>query len=253
MTDKLGSDNIADLLLPLATFFGLGLVSSDRKADLECRLNKLADNQQLANIDEPLLDLHRVLWYTEGDADRCLQAVFNFMEEVGKSAVISEPPTPSARTQPRDDVPKYSVKHWTRPLVGSSLRLLKTKVREYDRRFNLDPQCYYSKSLAFIQSSGVGKSRLADEYGGDVPMVTYVLRSALEDGYPPADRAIRTLLLATISREDEDILASPGSERQKDEKNVRSNNIWYHALALGLLQATFDCGGFSTDSLSLDL
>lgn len=106
------------------------------------------------------------------------------------------------------------------------MNCLEDNIRAYEQMFNRDKS--YSKSLLFVQSSGTGKSRLADAYGQFRPMVTYVLRSE-DDGFPPADKGILALMSAP----------SRDASSQHAE-GTRKDNIWFHAIAVGILRATFE-------------
>jgi hypothetical protein len=84
---------------------------------------------------------------------------------------------------------------------------------------------FYSRTLVFLQSSGVGKSRLADTFGQVVcPMINYVLREKGAAGFPPADDEILLLM-----RQFRSTLCPPAR-----------SNVWYHSLAVGVLQASFE-------------
>jgi hypothetical protein len=75
------------------------------------------------------------------------------------------------------------LKHWTASFVGPSFSILRDKIRDYEKDNAFD---YYSKLLLFVQSSGTGKSRLADHFGKSYPTINYVIRKG-EYGYPPND------------------------------------------------------------------
>lgn len=49
----------------------------------------------------------------------------------------------------------------------------------------IDCSDYYAKTFVFVQSSGMGKSRLADAFGKICLMINFILRK--DDGYPPGD------------------------------------------------------------------
>lgn len=53
---------------------------------------------------------------------------------------------------------------------------------------------YYSKSISIIQSSGMGKSRLAAELGLIVFSITFTFRNDRDGGYPPGDYEVLQFL-----------------------------------------------------------
>lgn len=138
-----------------------------------------------------------------------------------------------------DEGIQFSLDHWQRSYIGMSCFVLRDRIREYDGVFGrgfFGPR-YYSKVLPIIQSSGTGKSRLADEYGRTCPMMTYVLRERNADGFSPSDREVYQFMLSYPKMVLENYLESPESctiqERMLD-------CIWCHAVAIGILQATFE-------------
>lgn len=132
-------------------------------------------------------------------------------------------------------------RHWTSKYIPGSLELLRKEIRDHGVT---NPNSLYSKSILFVQSSGTGKSRLADEYGTTCPMINFVVRAGT--GYPPADPEI----LQFLQRRASDLLIKQISDSPsvKEVQQMRSNtfpskkaaNIWNHSLSLGLLQASFE-------------
>jgi nucleoside phosphorylase len=74
------------------------------------------------------------------------------------------------------DSPLQSVKRaWQSDYFGSPLRDLRNFIATFN---DIQPSKIYAKTVVFVQSSGVGKSRLAHEYGRSVcPMIGYCLRT----------------------------------------------------------------------------
>jgi hypothetical protein len=136
---------------------------------------------------------------------------------------------------------------------------------------------FYAKTLIFVQSSGMGKSRLADAFGKECPMVNFVLREEKTFGYPPADSEVLSFMREKLSAQNYDIImetpkkeklsskrnSGPPSERSESmepslasEKEHESSRIpeikdeiflesmvatvWNHSIAVGLLQASFE-------------
>lgn len=154
-------------------------------------------------------------------------------ELVSVEAALDEPRT--VRKLP-DEVLTAVSKDWTRKYFPDSLNAL----REHIRFCLRDERPFYSKSLVFVQSSGMGKSRLASKFGETCPMIDFVLRDHY-DGYPPGDPEILSLLRHGLLPEDEAIihqsLSKDGNPLQFSSR--RATVIWNHSLSVGLLQASF--------------
>lgn len=137
-------------------------------------------------------------------------------------------------------------KHWQKPYIGTSCDLLQNTIRNYERSFTRGQ--YPSKTTFLVQSSGTGKSRLADEYGKICPMVTYVVRND-EHGFPPADPAIIDVMCKSPSFSASCRLGvswDPFDEGQRE----KATNIWFHAISVGILQATFETCEYQTSEPS---
>jgi len=80
--------------------------------------------------------------------------------------------------------------HWCGTFAGDSLMALSAAIRNYEPNWTNDYSMYYSKSIPIIQSSGMGKSRLADEMGKTNFQFAFVFRSYGDTGYPPGDPEI---------------------------------------------------------------
>lgn len=126
--------------------------------------------------------------------------------------------------------------HWRQPYVGPSCDVLRDKIREYERKFSaVKPRKYYSKTITFMQSSGTGKSRLASEYGSICAMITYVIREP-DSGFPPSDDTVYHFMCSSPSEEDMGNLDLSPSAKKRDG---RADYIWFHAVSIAILQATF--------------
>ena len=107
-----------------------------------------------------------------------------------------------------------------------------------------DESAYYAKTLVFVQSSGMGKSRLADTFGESCPMINFVLRE--DEGYPPGDSEILTFMRQDPPKDfSDDVFNSPSKPKSGGENPVafakrRTAAIWNHSIAVGLLQASFE-------------
>lgn len=128
-------------------------------------------------------------------------------------------------------------KDWNNEYFPHSLAAL----RDLGRQYHLfDMREYYAKTLVFVQSSGMGKSRLADTLGQLTPMISFVLREPGTSGYPPPDDEILTFLRSDPPPD----IPKPVSEgKSSDFLKQRETVAWNHTLATALLQASFEtCG-----------
>lgn len=135
-------------------------------------------------------------------------------------------------------------KDWTSTFIPDSLDVLKDVISDFDNP-NAKIGDFYARTLIFIQSSGMGKSRLADAFGQSCPMINYVLREEGTRGYPPADDKILSFMRKDPSAEQKRILTNsptntPKKTLSQEYPKSRMDATWYHSLAVGLLQASFE-------------
>jgi hypothetical protein len=99
---------------------------------------------------------------------------------------------------------------------------------------------YYAKTLVFVQSSGMGKSRLADTFGTTCPMINFILRKD-SVGYPPTDGQIQAFMRQPMSSDLLNrILNSPSRKGSSESaKCARANIVWNHSVMFGILKASF--------------
>ncbi|KAI9774504.1 MAG: hypothetical protein M1839_001692 [Geoglossum umbratile] len=103
------------------------------------------------------------------------------------------------------------------------------------------PLPYYAKTLVFVQSSGMGKSRLADNFGTTCPMINFILRKE-GVGYPPTDSEIQKFMCKQMP---EDLLNAVQSSPPKEEQSTctyppsRAAIIWNYSVMFGILKASF--------------
>ena len=72
-------------------------------------------------------------------------------------------------------------------------------------------------------------------------MINYVLREKDSLGFPPADDEMLLLMRMHPSKDQEEILtASPKKSPTKTYPKRRMDITWYHSLAVGVLQASFE-------------
>jgi len=124
-------------------------------------------------------------------------------------------------------------KDWNNTYFPHSLVALRDLIRQYQL---LSVHQYYAKTLVFVQSSGMGKSRLADAFGQLCPMINFIFREPGTSGFPPPDKEILSFL------QDEPPANIPGSQqtRSSDSLKRRAVAAWNHTLAAALLQASFE-------------
>ncbi|KAI9771990.1 MAG: hypothetical protein M1840_001278 [Geoglossum simile] len=107
-----------------------------------------------------------------------------------------------------------------------------------------DKLAYYAKILVFVQSSGMGKLRLADAFGESCPTINFILRE--NKGYPPGDGEILDFMCEKPSRRLSDtVFKSPSKPKSRNEDHSafdkrRTVAIWNHSVAVGLLKASFE-------------
>ena len=91
--------------------------------------------------------------------------------------------------------------HWNNAYCSCSLAALKEVLRRHERSapdpFGTD---MYSKTLSIIQSSGTGKSRLADEMGKECFSFPFVFRMEGQTGYPPGDAEVTSYFCGASSQ-----------------------------------------------------
>ncbi len=143
--------------------------------------------------------------------------------------------------RPEDTTLVNLYRHWNAVYESSSYDILLDRIRN----FEANPQAwrsYYTGAVVFLQSSDVGKSRLADKCGETIPAVTYVLRGRTSDGdygYSPGDEEILQFFNESAS-ELSPGQGSPATETYTAvEPTQRTEIIWAHSLVVGLLHATF--------------
>jgi hypothetical protein len=139
------------------------------------------------------------------------------------------------------DVVKYLKNDWTSTFIGDSLRTLQNVIWDFECQPKENRDEFYARTLVFLQSSGMGKSRLADAFGQECPMINYVLREKGTLGFPPADDDILSFMRKHPSNDQEEhLIKSPKNSPQKKFPKRRTDITWYHSLAVGLLQASFE-------------
>ncbi|KAK2786813.1 hypothetical protein FQN53_006110 [Emmonsiellopsis sp. PD_33] len=151
------------------------------------------------------------------------------------------------------------------PYFPDALDALRHTVTSYESSDNI--KSYYSKSIPFIQSSGMGKSRLADAFGRETPMINFVLRDEKSTGYPLPDSEIVSFVRQQpTDNQRSSVMSSPSSKvkqlqvtsslpadsqqtappssaasnRSKEFLERKLKVIWNHSTAMGLIYACFE-------------
>ncbi|KIL57071.1 hypothetical protein M378DRAFT_16508 [Amanita muscaria Koide BX008] len=81
-------------------------------------------------------------------------------------------------------------KAYNTPFVGDSARNFIDYLQRTDKEVQLDQIHLYSKSVAVVQSSGTGKSRMLTETGNYIFTLPICLRQQSGTGYPPGDEDV---------------------------------------------------------------
>ena len=135
--------------------------------------------------------------------------------------------------------------NWTSGYLPESLEVL-----QHMTQGNNNMDSFYAKTKIFVQSSGMGKSRLADAFGKECPMVNFVLREERTLDYPPADSEVLSFMLKRLSVQDRKKITDtptenlsskriPGTEDEIFPERMVTT-VWDHSIAVGLLQASFE-------------
>lgn len=185
---------------------------------------------------------------TGDDHGQAYQSLLALYSTLGTASLPVSTPTKTqlaerVPTTPGTTIIKEVQKHWQTELVGKNEQNLLERLASYEKEFAKGK--HYSKTLLFMQGSGAGKSRLADEVGKRRLMVTYVVRD-LPGGFPPRDHEMLEFLLSKPGDDDEKKM-SPGRPvgTAYNDLEERTQNIWSHALIVAVLQATFEkCRSF---------
>lgn len=150
----------------------------------------------------------------------------------------SQPYNPGTATQGKDIQPDKDLRtHWKNPYLGSACVRLRDTVQNYQQKSSPE---FYSKTIYLLQSSGAGKSRMAHKYGNMVPMVTFVIRDPTNSGFPPSDEPVFNFLRSHPNSMDRKQLEKYPRSRESATETIKDRAIWLHALAIGILQATFE-------------
>jgi hypothetical protein len=97
-------------------------------------------------------------------------------------------------TRPAGDFDKTR-SAWRHNFYGDAITAFQWVVENAEKNFDMDSD--YAKFIPIIQSSGMGKSRLIDQYASPTVGIVFTLRYGMQTGYPPGDIEITNLLRTT--------------------------------------------------------
>ncbi|KAI9760436.1 MAG: hypothetical protein M1840_002414 [Geoglossum simile] len=235
------SKDVFEYFLDLMTFTG-GLAAARKlpshvspqgtlRMDISDLSTRFGDMEQL---DKRLVAgaLEAIICHKSGDDEFVWVAIYDLVScpIAPESRIISSSPL-LATDNTLDDIRG----DWTRKYFPESLELLQSLV------LDCKMEEYYSKTLVFLQSSGAGKSRLADAFGETCLMISFNLRREGTIGYPPADTEIRDFLQRQPAGNYSAILRqSPQKDRNSEYPINREHYIWDHSIVVSLLRASFE-------------
>ena len=185
-------------------------------------------------------------------------AVASLLVAFESPTVPTTPKPPTKYTEANSLILRQLRENWTSDYLPESLQALQEMIQNNESK--CDPDVHYAKTLTFVQSSGMGKSRLADAFGKECPMVNFVLREEGSVGYPPADKEVLSFMRKKLSAQNQEtILKSPRGKGLSSRRNSGASTdlppsekghetflesvattVWNHSIAVGLLQASFE-------------
>ena len=190
--------------------------------------------------DIPSVSEEDLKWIVEKISPSDLQiCIVNVLRNESKDGVVEiftafmteEKPPASIKLNGWKDVHQ----DWTKPYSNVSLQALTDSISRLERS-NAPGERFYARTIALVQSSGMGKSRLIAEFGKRYPSINFCLRTG-RDGYPPPDSDVLTSLLAPIPKK---VISTQALAKETIERKRGLFMMWAHALAAAHLQALFD-------------
>ncbi|KZT20204.1 hypothetical protein NEOLEDRAFT_1182730 [Neolentinus lepideus HHB14362 ss-1] len=96
-------------------------------------------------------------------------------------------------------------KAFSAPVQGNAVDNFVEALKAYDKMYR--PEEHYGRSIAIVQSSGTGKSRLMKEVGTKFPAIVVCFRNSdtPTEGWPPRDKPVQDFLLD--EKQEEGIMA----------------------------------------------
>lgn len=131
--------------------------------------------------------------------------LIDFNSPTAPQTPTSTTPTSAIPPEEYDNTAYHSVLNtlhdkWTGDYLPESLSALRGEIRRNEQRI-ADGSKIYSKTLLLVQSTGMGKSRLADKFGETCPMINFTLGREDFKCYPPVDEEVRSFLCEDMPEE----------------------------------------------------
>ena len=223
---------VSDLLrLPAARSLHLQNASTTLRAELRGLLKPLVLKELELNLFIPLVQ--KIV--DEAPDTEIWSAVYELitLSKSTKTKILASHTRGLSQTS---DILRALQKDWNSSYFPHSLWVLRELIRQYQQR---NAKRYYAKTLVFVQSSGMGKSRLADAFGEFCPMINFILREPETSGFPAPDHEILEFLRYQPPRDILELVGKPeGPDGSSDSLKRRAGVTWNHTLAVALLQAS---------------
>ena len=179
------------------------------------------------NIDAMAILLEHVIEKTDDD-ESIWSAVYGLFREVfvPPSTPTIPPEDNSTNIETKGPILRKLHENWTNDYLPESLDALRDMIRDNEKTMGSGSK-FYAKTLIFVQSSGMGKSRLADAFGEECPMVNFVLREEGTLGYPPADSEVLSFMCKRLSEQDKEKITDTPTKKlyskritEEDKKKI---------------------------------
>ena len=156
----------------------------------------------------------------------------NIWTAVAQLLVAFDSPRVPSTPPPKDNNTNIDAKsplrtlleNWTSEYQPQSLEALQHMIRVNESRED-SAEAFYAKTLIFVQSSGMGKSRLADAFGKQCPMVNFVLREDGTHGYPPADSEVLSFMREKLPEQSRDKIVLTPMKEGLSSKRISEENM----------------------------
>lgn len=121
---------------------------------------------------------------------------------------------------------------WTGDYLPESLNALRDVMRCNGKRI-AEGLKIYAKTLLLVQSTGMGKSRLADKLGETCPMINFTFGKENFKCYPPVDEEVRSFLCENMPEEAKTaVLAIPGANNLSSKRFLEQSESKVSTLKL---------------------
>lgn len=106
---------------------------------------------------------------------------------------------------------------------------------------------YYAKTLVFVQSSAMGKSKLMNAFGESCLMINYIFRK--DNGYPLGNsKILQFMILEPPDEVTQTVNKLPSKQfvaiGDSFVHTRRAIVIWNHSITIGLIFSSFEIRGF---------